>query len=98
MIESKKNWKGYKNKITEYLDRYLIKCEGCVDFYSNYIYDSPHGNLWIIRVPGASRGNIEIVNGIVTNITLYEDSFCYEREVLDDINQFIGEEIDLGRC
>ena len=32
MIKSKKNWQGYKNEITEYLDKYLIKCYGCRDF------------------------------------------------------------------
>ena len=96
MIKSKKNWQGYKNEITEYLDKYLIKCYGCRDFYSNYIYPNPQDNFWIIRVPGASRGNIEVVEGIIKNITLYEDSFCYERDVLDNLNQFIGKKIDLG--
>ena len=95
MIKSRKNWQGYRNEITDYLDRYLIS-EYLRYFDGNYIYPNPQGNIWIIRVPGASRGNIEIVEGIIKNITLYEDSFCYERDVLDNLNQFIGKKIDLS--
>lgn len=97
MIKSKKNRQGYKNDITEYLDEYLIKCEGCIDFYSNYIYDEPINGNWAIRVPGATRGHIKIEDGIIKEIKLYEDSFCYKREVLNNLDQFIGKSIDLGR-
>ena len=95
MIESKRGSFGYKNEITEYLDKYLIKAEYTIDIYSNYIYPSPHGNKWIIRIPGMSVGNIEIVDGIVKSIKLNEDSFCYEKEVLNNLNKFIGRRIDL---
>ena len=95
MIKSIKNWQGYRNEVTDYLDKYLIKCDGCSDFYSNYIYPNPQINKWIIRVPGASRGNIEITGGIIKNITLYEDNFCYKKEVLNGLEQFIGKKIDL---
>lgn len=96
MIKSRRNWQGYRNEITDYLDEYL-EHEMCRDFYSNYIYSTPNGNHWIIRVPGASRGNIEIIDGVIKNIILYEDSFCYKKEVLDNLHQFIGRRIDLRR-
>ena len=97
MIKSKKNWQGYRNEVTDYLDEYLIKCDGCAKFFGNYIYPNPQDNHWIIRVPGASRGNLEIIDGVIKNITLYEDSFCYRKEVLDELKQFLGMEIDLVR-
>lgn len=95
MIKSIKDQQGYKNQITVYLDEYLIKCEGCVDFYRNYIYDEPKDNKWAIRVPGATRGHIEVEGGIIKEIELYEDRFCYSKEVYDNLNKFIGMEIDL---
>lgn len=96
MIKSEKNWQGYRNEVTNYLDRYLIKCEGYAKFFGNYIYPNPQGSHWIIRVPGASRGNIEIIDGVIKSITLYEDSFCYDKKVFDELNQFIGRKIDLN--
>lgn len=96
MIKSKRDWQGYKNEITDYLDKYLVKCNDCADFYSTYIYDTPIDNKWLIRVPGATRGNINVVNGTIESIVLYEDiSFCYEKEVLDNLSQFFGRKIDL---
>lgn len=95
MIKSVKDRQGYKNQITDYLDDHLIKCEGCVDFYRNYIFDEPRDNKWAIRVPGATRGHIEVENGKVKEIVLYEDSFCYSQDVYNNLNIFIGMEIDL---
>lgn len=97
MITSIKNWQGYKNDITKYLDEYLIKCEGCREFYSSYIYESPVNGNWAIRVPGATRGHINIDNGVIKEIELYKDRFCYTKDVYNNLNQFIGLEIDLGR-
>lgn len=95
MIKSIKNWQGYKNIITDYLDKYLIKCDNCEGFYSNYIYTEPINGKWAIRVPGATRGYIKIENGIIEEIELYEDSFCYSTSVYDELDKFIGMEIDL---
>lgn len=97
MIKSRRTRQGYRNEITDFLDKYLLDdfCE-FREIYSNYIYDEPFNNRWLIRVPGATRGNILVEDGIVKSIEIYEDSFCYKREVLDHINQFIGREIDLG--
>lgn len=95
MIQSKHIWIGIVNEITDYLDKYLLKCDDCDDYYRNYIYDKPIGNKWLIRVPGATRGNIEVEDGVIKNITLLEDSFCYRKEVLDNLPQFFGKEIDL---
>lgn len=97
MIKSRKNWQGYKNEVTDYLDDYLIKCDGCRDFYSNYIFDEPINGNWAIRVPGATRGHIKIEDEIIKEIKLYEDSFCYKREVFDNLDEFIGRKIDLRR-
>lgn len=92
MITSREDWQGYRNEITDYLDKYLIAdCRG----WNNYIYNHPIENKWLIRVPGATRGNFEVKNGVITSIELYEDSFCYKKEVLDNLNQFIGRKIDL---
>lgn len=92
MIKSTKNRYGYINEVTHYLDKFLVfSSQQC----SNYIYDSPANDRWLIRVPGATRGNILVKDGLIKEITLYEDSFCYRREVLDNINQFIGKKIDL---
>ncbi len=94
MITSEISWDGYRNEITYYLDKYLI---GVFDDFDNYIYPTEIDNKWLIRVPGATRGHIQVVQGKIADITLYRDSFCYKEEVLDNINQFIGKEIDLGK-
>lgn len=97
MIKSTKDRQGYRNEITDFLDKYLLDdfCE-YRDIYSNYIYDTSFNNRWLIRVPGATRGNILVEDGIIKSIEIYEDSFCYKREVLDHIDKFIGCKIDLG--
>lgn len=95
MIFSTKDRQGYRNEITDYLDKYLIKCDGCIDLYSNYIFDEDVNGNWAIRVPGATRGHIKVENGVVEKIKLYEDSFCYTRDVYDGLDKFIGMKIDL---
>lgn len=101
MIKSIRNWQGYRNEITDYLDEFLLDgyARGC-DADSNYIYDRPvvksqRESYWGIRVPGATRGEMLIEDGIIKNIKLYEDTFCYKREVLDNIDKFYGKAIDL---
>lgn len=98
MIVSEKKYScAYVNDITRYLDRYLIRCNDCLDLYSNYIFNEPVNGNWAIRVPGATRGHIKIEDGVVTEIKLYEDSFCYKKDVFDDLKKFIGMKIDLGK-
>lgn len=99
IIRSEKTRRGYINAITEYLDRYLI---GKTDRYYNYIEDNFtkdeifRGTFTCgIRTPGATRGSLVVKSGIIENIELFEDRFCYSREVLDNLNQFIGKAIDL---
>lgn len=56
----------------------------------------------LIRVPGATRGNIKLQNKTIMQFTLYEDtSFgkglgCYnvtrKAELMDKLNEFIGKE------
>lgn len=85
---------GYYNEITDYLDKYLLKVDNCWRGYRNYIYEEPINNSWLIRVPGATRGNIIVDdNNIILEINLYEDSFCYNREVLNNLDQFIGSKL-----
>lgn len=93
MIISKKRSYGLVNEVTEYLDKYLIG--NLHEYYYNYIYEEPSDNKWLIRVPGATRGNILIENGVIKHIELYDDSFCYRKEVLFNLDQFIGKSIDL---
>ena len=95
IITSVRNRKGYINGVTKFLDEYLIKCENYSDFYYNYICDEPFNDDWAIRVPGATRGHIKIKDGVITEIKLYEDSFCYDEKVYDNLDKFIGMKIDL---
>ena len=95
MIKSTKIRRDYKSEITDYLDKHLIKCYGCSDFYSNYIYSEPVNGYWAIRVPGATRGHIKVEDGVVKEIKLYEDTFCYGESVFDELNKFVGRKIDL---
>lgn len=96
MILSKKCNIGYINKITNYLDNYLEKKYKDSDFYNTYIYDEPINHLWAIRIPGVTVGHIKVKENIITDIILYEDSFCYKKEVLDNLNQFVGKKLDLS--
>ena len=95
MIKSRKIRMGYINDVTEYLDMYLIKCENCISSYRNYIFDEPVGDTWAIRVPGATRGHIRVSDGKISEIKLYKDSFCYTEDVYNDLDKFVGQEIDL---
>lgn len=97
MITSQKNRRGYYlNEITDCLDKYLKKCDGCTDFYSNYIYPDPIDNYWLIRIPGMTVGRIKVINGIVTEATVYKDNIsCYEEGVLNSLQQFVNKKIDL---
>lgn len=96
MITNVKDKFGYKNEITRYLDNYLI--DECDDFssYCTYIYEKPRNNFWAIRVPGATRGHVEVDSNIIKNIVLYEDNYCYRKEVFNNLNQFIGKEVDFS--
>lgn len=95
MIVSTKNTFGYINEITKYLDKHLEKSYKSEDLYCNYLFEKPYENYWTLRVPGATRGHIELNGNIIKDIVLYEDSFCYESKVLDSIKQFVGRKLDL---
>lgn len=95
MITTKKNNFGYFNEITQYLDKYLILDP---EWSHTYIYEKPIGDTWLIRIPGATIGKLKIKNNIIEDINLYEDDCiyklrCYDKSVLENLNQFIGEKI-----
>ena len=94
MIKSEKTRRGYVNEATEYLDLHLI---GKTDMYWSYIEDdfiydkSVEGTFSCgIKTPGATRGSLRINKGVIESIELFEDSFCFDRAVLDNLNQFKG--------
>lgn len=93
MITSERGTYGYVNDLTRHLDKYLV---GTVTRrWCTYIYDDPCGDNWLLRVPGATRGYVTVVEGIITEVKLHEDSFCYKPEVLDTLNQFLGMKIKI---
>lgn len=99
IIRSERTRQGYINAITKYLDQYLI---GKTDKYYSYIDDNFTDDEIFertftcgIRTPDATRGSLVVNTGIIESIEIFEDNFCYNREVLNNLNQFIGKGIDL---
>ena len=73
--------------------------------FRTYLYPANrYGNQRLIsfRYPGATRGHIELdKNNIIKNIVFYPDtcfgeerlSPLYDRKIIEDIKQFIGQEL-----
>lgn len=92
MIRSKKTERGYVNKITKYLDKHLTEKH---DIPYTYINIYPSNNTWLIRTPCSTRGMIIIKDGIIKDILLFDDNFCYDKKVFKGLDEFKGENIDL---
>ena len=77
------------NKLTVSIDSYIKKPIG--DFYT-YIYHKPfNSNIWLIRYPGRTVGNIKVdENNIITSITIYEGVVIYSDNVREQLDSFIG--------
>lgn len=78
------------NDITKMLDKHLKKeIEG---FY-NYIYNERfEGGIYLIRYPGATRGKVKVdENMVIEDIIIYSNTDeCYEKDVRNYLNEFIG--------
>lgn len=86
----------HTNDLTREMDslRIIEDPYGCT-----YIYREPYKfedhYKWLIRYPGATRGNIQVdFNGIITGIDLYDDEYhtddIYVENIRDIFSKYIG--------
>lgn len=95
MIKSKKDKRGYTNKLTKSLDKlFLDKYKKEKDYYT-YINEYPSNNSWLIKTPLNTRGILYVNNGVIKDILIFDDNLCYKESVYKEIQSFIGETIDL---
>lgn len=93
--------------ITEFIDEYLEDSMKEYSWLKTYILQpETYGSdklLCAIRLPGATRGHIEVdKNNIIKEIKFYEDSCfgegknslsCYKKEVIKAVEKYIGQEL-----
>ena len=98
-----KNLNGFYNEITYFLDNYTEKFFGTPSCDNNYIIDcglandNPEIHVYVIRVPGATRGRIlvdERTNKI-NFIEIYRNDkiYCYSKPyniLTEELQIFIG--------
>lgn len=99
-----KNW---TNAFTKECDAFLLNKKYIEYGYCTYLWGNERGverneNNWIsFRVPGATRGGIKVVDGVIVDILFDEDLCfgrigCYQKEIEPYIKgKFIGTEFDL---
>lgn len=88
-------------EVTDVLDEYLLEGYKKHDWMQSYLCPYDEETL-LIRVPGATRGNIKLEGNKIKQFTLYEDTAfstalgCYDKskkkELIDKLNEFIGKE------
>lgn len=90
-------------EITELLDEYLLENYKKYSWLRTYLCDYDKDTL-CIRVPGSTRGYIELEKNVIKEINLYDDiAFskdlgCYDKkrksELIERLNSFIGSTIN----
>jgi len=92
----------YYCEITDKLDEYLLG--GVRRFYRTYMCDygdrkrfnGEEGYIYLIRVPGATRGCVMVnPEGVIDRMEIYEDSYagrlnCYRSDVVNVTSEFMG--------
>jgi len=94
----------YVNDLTRTMDEHLLDVyKSCIDYggFTYMLCDNTIPNFYGIRLPGATRGDIEFDNnGVIIAINLYETAIdncvaCYKPSVREAIQKFIGYKIVL---
>ena len=96
----------YRCDITYEMDKYLLHRHSYIytyiEFFKDRLYiDGKEGNVYLFRVPGATRGCIKTdEEGIIESIDFYEDTCygsvgCYRREVEGVKEEYIGKLLKL---
>ena len=90
-------------EITDLLDEYLIPSHKKYSWLRTYLCDYDDDTL-CIRVPGSTRGYIELEKNVIKEINLYDDTAfsknlgCYDEkrksELINRLNSFIGSTIN----
>ena len=103
------NMKKWTNELTKECDKFLlIDDKICIAYgYHTYLWGNKNGverneyNYISLRVPGATRGGVKVVDNIIVDIKFYEDTCfsvigCYKKEIESFIkDKFIGTKFDL---
>ena len=101
--------KKWTNELTKECDKFLlIDDKICIAYgYHTYLWGNKNGverneyNYISLRVPGATRGGIKVVNDIIVDIyfdkaVCFGDMGCYKKEIESFIkDKFIGTKFDL---
>lgn len=79
------------NDLTREMDTFLLSNIIKEDnSFRTYLY-SYNSNMFLIRYPGSTRGNLEIDdNMIIKKITLYDDNDIYKSTVIECFDKYIG--------
>ena len=95
ILYSTKDLLGYRNELTEELDKFCVFKHGNCRFY-NYLVKFTD-SLLLIRYPGATRGCVEVDgNGFIKKIELYKNDalpILYKEAARETIQRFIGFQI-----
>ena len=90
-------------ELTDEMDKYLLRVK--TDYHYTYMcdfdkrQDGKEGRIYVMRVPGATRGCIVTdENGIIEHINFYEDTCyeilpCYDRKMEEIKDKYIGRKV-----
>lgn len=89
----------FRCKITKFLDeaRGINNKDVPCQYHHYVVADASYrkDKILAIRVPGSTVGFIKFdKNGVITEVSLFEESLGYPTDIEDNLKQFIGEQIE----
>lgn len=85
-----KDFNEMVNDLTREMDEHLLQ-DKKFPFCYTYLLPDLKGERFILRYPGATRGQLYVdKNNIITEILLNENRSCYKDTVKDIIQKYIG--------
>lgn len=70
-----------------------------LDYFPEKSSDDETTYIWVLRYPGMTVGHIEIVDGVITTIMIYEKPDMqiemFDKTKLLELTQFVGSKIDV---